>query len=243
VSARGKSGGKGSDSQKVRRLTELKTLLRQHAQTELAKSAAQTPPSSPETSASPSFDELLNGKPKRATVNAESPSANPGEFREAIGEVRRIEAQALPQAPKPAPEARQREADEAAVLSELLQEPEPWALIDGAEQNSFLADGFSPKLLRKLKRSQFQIADEIDLHYENQTVAKRMLHDFLQQHSAHRDICVRVIHGKGANSDQGAILKTMVDIELRRRKDVIAFCTPPQALGGTGAVLVLLRKR
>lgn len=238
MSERGNSDSKARDGQKVRRLTELKTLLRGHLQTK-----ASEQPAAIESEAAPiGFAELIDGKSKPATASTRSFELTT-EFREAIGRVRRIEADTSPQAPKPAPEARQREADEAAVISELLQEPQAWALIDGAEQNSFLADGFSPKLLRKLKRSQFQIADEIDLHHENQAVAKRMLHDFLQQHSAQRDICVRVIHGKGASSDQGAILKTMVDLELRRRKDVIAFCTPPQAMGGTGAVLVLLRKR
>jgi DNA-nicking Smr family endonuclease len=50
-----------------------------------------------------------------------------------------------------------------------------------------------------------------------------------------------VIHGKGRGSGpRGPILKQLVDHWLRHMDDVVAFASPPQADGGTGAVHVLL---
>jgi DNA-nicking Smr family endonuclease len=53
---------------------------------------------------------------------------------------------------------------------------------------------------------------------------------------------VRVVHGKGLRSGaRGPILKQLTDRLLRECTDVLAFASAPPALGGTGAVLVLLR--
>jgi len=54
---------------------------------------------------------------------------------------------------------------------------------------------------------------------------------------------VKIIHGKGLRSRaQGPVLKRLVDGLLRRRGDVLAFASAPAAEGGTGAVIVLLRR-
>lgn len=164
-------------------------------------------------------------------------------FRSLIGPVREmpaVDAPAMPEAP--APRAAMSEADEAHVIEELFELPDDIALLDGAEQMSYLADGHSPKLLRKLKRAQFRISDEFDLHHMTAPKAKRALHQYLHQMRAQERLCVLVIHGKGLRSNlSGALLKSMVDLELRRRNDVIAFHSAPPAQGGTGAVLILLK--
>jgi len=55
---------------------------------------------------------------------------------------------------------------------------------------------------------------------------------------------VRIVHGKGLNSDDSLpVLKNVVDRMLRQRADVLAFHSAPAAQGGTGAVLVLLAPR
>jgi DNA-nicking Smr family endonuclease len=164
-------------------------------------------------------------------------------FRSLIGPVRSFVAPMAPQtSPPPLPDAAMSRADEAHVIEELFDLPDDPALIDGAEQISYLANGHSPKLLRKLKRGQFRIADEFDLHHMTSTVAKKALHQFLHAARAAGKACVLMVHGKGLRSgDAGAVLKSMVDFELRRRKDVVAFASAPPGLGGAGAVLVLLR--
>jgi DNA-nicking Smr family endonuclease len=53
---------------------------------------------------------------------------------------------------------------------------------------------------------------------------------------------VRVIHGKGHRSGaRGPVIKTAVDLWLRRHIDVVAFASARAIDGGTGAVYVLLR--
>ncbi|WP_425477971.1 Smr/MutS family protein [Xanthomonas cucurbitae] len=56
--------------------------------------------------------------------------------------------------------------------------------------------------------------------------------------------CVRIIHGKGLQSDNGApVLENLMDRLLRQRNDVLAFHSAPPTQGGTGALLVLLARK
>jgi DNA-nicking Smr family endonuclease len=55
---------------------------------------------------------------------------------------------------------------------------------------------------------------------------------------------VRVIHGKGLHSKAAApVLGSIVEQDLRRRSEVLAYASAPPTMGGTGAVLVLLSRR
>ena len=49
---------------------------------------------------------------------------------------------------------------------------------------------------------------------------------------------IKIVHGKGPE----AILKTYVNGWLRQHRDVLAFVSAPEKQGGTGAVLVLLKR-
>ena len=166
-------------------------------------------------------------------------------FLSLIGPVRKFTPPPMPpKAPPPAPDAAMSRADEAHVIVELFELPDDAARIDGSEHISYLADGHSPKLLRQLKRGQFRISEEFDLHHLSASAAKKYLHQYLHEARDAGKLCVLVIHGKGLRSgDSGAVLKTMVDFELRRRKDVIAFNSAPPGLGGAGAVMILLQRR
>jgi DNA-nicking Smr family endonuclease len=54
--------------------------------------------------------------------------------------------------------------------------------------------------------------------------------------------CVRIVHGKGLRSpNQEPVLKKKIAGWLAQRDEVLAYCQAPQADGGSGAVLVLLR--
>lgn len=164
-------------------------------------------------------------------------------FREAVGEVRHIDAPAAPpSAPKPAPHPRMLEADEAAVPGELLEMAFDPAMLEVGEELSYLRDGYPPKLLRQLKRGQYSVQDEIDLHQMNAAAAQASITDFLAEAKHHGLHCVRIIHGKGLRSKAaGPVLKALTDRLLRRRNDVIAFASARPAQGGTGAVVVLLK--
>jgi DNA-nicking Smr family endonuclease len=107
---------------------------------------------------------------------------------------------------------------------------------------SFQRGGVRIQVMRRLKRGLIPVDDELDLHGLTQTAARDALADFIarSRDSGHR--CVRVIHGKGYRSGaRGPVLKTAVNLWLRRLSDVIAFASARAIDGGTGAVYVLLR--
>jgi len=164
-------------------------------------------------------------------------------FREAIGPVRELKAVTQPPpAPRPEPRAHMFEADEAAVPGELLEQVFDPAVMEIGEELSYLREGYPPRLLRQLKRGQFSVQDEMDLHQMNVAAAQASIADFLAD--AHRRglRCLRIVHGKGLRSKAaGPVLKVLTDRLLRRRDDVVAFASARPAQGGTGAVIVLLK--
>jgi DNA-nicking Smr family endonuclease len=164
-------------------------------------------------------------------------------FREAIGEVRQLDPVAPPPTtPKPAPHPHMLEADEAAVPGELLDMAFDPALLEVGEELGYLRDGYPPKLLRQLKRGQFSVQDDLDLHQMNAAAAQASIVAFLAEAKQHGLRCVRIVHGKGLRSKAaGPVLKGLTDRMLRRRDDVVAFASARPALGGTGAVIVLLK--
>ena len=165
-------------------------------------------------------------------------------FAEAVGPVRRLRpATPAVTPPKPAPEPLQSRRDEAHVAEELLNSAIDPAAVEVGEELSYLKDGHSPRLLRQLKRGQFSIADEIDLHQMTANVARVAVKEFLDQSRRDGHLCVKLIHGKGLRSRaEGPVLKRLVDGLLRRRADVIAFASAKPAEGGTGATIVLLKR-
>ena len=164
-------------------------------------------------------------------------------FRAAVGPVRPVQSSAPAlRKPRPKPRAHMLEADEAAVAADLLQGDHDPAVIEIGEELSYLREGHSPKLLRRLKRGQFSIQGEIDLHHMNAAAARACILDLLEEAHAEGWRCVRIVHGKGLRSRPGGpVLKGLTDRILRRRSDVLAFASARPAQGGTGAVVVLLR--
>lgn len=164
-------------------------------------------------------------------------------FREAIGEVRLFDPVPTPPSlAKPAPHPHMLDADEAAVPGELLHMTFDPAWMEVGDELSFLQDGYPPKLLRQLKRGQYSVQDDIDLHQMNAAAAQESIVVFLAAARRAGIRCVRIIHGKGLRSrSAGPVLKGLTDRMLRRRDDVIAFASARPSMGGTGAVVVLLK--
>ncbi|HEX5694505.1 MAG TPA: Smr/MutS family protein [Arenimonas sp.] len=166
-------------------------------------------------------------------------------FREAIGEVRRLDPAPQPPArPRPAPRPRMRELDEALALAQSRQAGWFEATIDAAEALAYRRDEVPEKVLKALKRGQYSVGGELDLHQMRAVEAERWLREFLAQSRAGGHACVRIIHGKGLRAAAGgSVLKALVDRMLRQRADVLAYASAPEAMGGTGAVLVLLARK
>lgn len=117
-------------------------------------------------------------------------------------------------------------------------------LAQGADTNaSFIRDGFSPLIVRRLRRGEWPVEDELDLHGASQLEARGLLGDFLKRAARGRRYCVRIIHGKGIGSvNRVPVLKIKVRHWLASRDDVIAYCEAPPAMGGGGALLVLMKR-
>lgn len=106
----------------------------------------------------------------------------------------------------------------------------------------FLRNGLNRMTLRKLRRGQWPAQDSLDLHGLNSDDARKLLLSFLQQSTQHGLRCVCVVHGKGWHTQGGeGILKVRTRHWLTQCPQVLAFCEAPPALGGGGAVLVLLK--
>lgn len=149
--------------------------------------------------------------------------------------------------PKPSTVPAQRLADETAALaaSKYGAAPSPgsWEIgqeIEGSQ--SFIRTGIGQDVLAKLRRGQWVVQGEIDLHRLTAAEARDALADFLDAGRARGWRCVRVIHGKGLSSpNREPVLKGRVRGWLSHWDDVLAYCEAPSHAGGAGAVIVLLK--
>lgn len=168
---------------------------------------------------------------------------DPDLFREAVRGTRalRAEPRAGARRRRPPPRARFARAERAAVLVESLDVPWPEAGIETGEELAFRRPGVQESVLRRLRRGEYRVEAEVDLHGLTAAEAKAELRAFLAEAIARQLRCVRIVHGKGLRSGQrGPVLKQTVNALLRRVGAVAAFSSARQVDGGTGAVYVLL---
>jgi DNA-nicking Smr family endonuclease len=140
------------------------------------------------------------------------------------------------------PRAASRRADDARVLAESLAFDAHDLDVESGDELGFVREGVSQSVLRRLRRGEYAVRDEIDLHGMTQDEARGALGAFLAEAAQHGRRCVRIIHGKGLGSGhRGPVLKSAVNRWLRRHGEVRAFCSARRNDGGTGALYVLLR--
>jgi len=163
-------------------------------------------------------------------------------FREAMRGVRPLgQRSPVPRPPRARPHARFTRADRAAVLAESLGLEGADPQLAGGEELVFHRPQVQPALLKRLRRGEYRVQREIDLHGLTVAEAKHALRGFLIRCLEHQVRCVRVIHGKGLRSgNRGPVLKSAVSAVLRRTGAVLAFVSARQVDGGTGALYVLL---
>jgi len=196
---------------------------------------------------------------QRSTDRGAAEHTDAQAFRDAVRDVRPL-AHTPPAAglAKPKPRVRVRKAapsardnlDEVMPLIAVTSSPDEAAAsaddaasaaaADGAL--SFQRGGVRTQVMRRLRRGLYPIDDELDLHGLTQTAARERLAEFLEHSRDAGCRCVRIIHGKGYRSGaRGPVLKTAVNLWLRRHLDVVAFVSARTIDGGTGALYVLLR--
>ena len=167
------------------------------------------------------------------------------EFREAVKDVRVLKQhRTAPQRPRPQPVPAQTRRDNARVVAELLHHPIDHASLETGEELLYASPGVQRHVLRRLRRGEYAVMGEFDLHGMRVAEAGAALDGFFRRMRGHNQCCVRVIHGKGRRSPgREPVLRTWIARWLRLRKDVLAFSSAPRHDGGSGAVYVLLKKR
>ncbi len=168
-------------------------------------------------------------------------------FANAVGRVQSLphhgRADHAPQ--RPAPQPRQREADERAALHEAMSdEVDVESLLLTDDGLSFRRPGLNADVLTRLRRGQWSIQSQIDLHGLRRDEAREQLAAFVRDALKRGERCVRVVHGKGHGSPGGQpVLKAKVQRWLAQCAEVIAFAQATGPQGGAGALVVLLERR
>jgi DNA-nicking Smr family endonuclease len=148
----------------------------------------------------------------------------------------------LPRQP-PAPLPVQTQLDEEAVLQEALSDEfDPEVLLETDDTLYYCRPGISQDVVRKLRRGEWIVQAQLDLHGMRRDEARDALAGFVRDSVKRGLRCLRVIHGKGLGSvGKEPVLKGKVRAWLVQKEEVIAFCQARPNDGGAGAVLVLLQ--
>ena len=166
-------------------------------------------------------------------------------FREVLRDVAplKVPPRVVVEPPRPAPIPTMSRRDEEAVLADSLSDPlDGETLLEIGEDHTYRRDGIPPNVLKRLRRGEWVIQDNLDLHGLTVDAARPLLATFLHA-SVRRGVrCVRIVHGKGYRSAGGMpVLKGKVAHWLRQRDEVLAYIQARPEDGGGGALLVLLK--
>jgi DNA-nicking Smr family endonuclease len=166
-------------------------------------------------------------------------------FLQAAGKVQPLTQPAKAQLKNAKPPARplQHQLDEQAALQETLSDEfDASTLLETDEHLSYRRPGVGPDVTRKLRRGDWAIQGQVDLHGLRTDEAREQLGQFIREAHKQGLRCVRVVHGKGLGSPgKTPVLKGRVQGWLAQKKEVLAFVQARPAEGGAGAVVVLLQ--
>ena len=143
--------------------------------------------------------------------------------------------------------ARLRAEDEAlAQLVELVAGEGPFDMSCSEEFIEGRAPGVDKRILLALRRGDYAVQGNLDLHGLTRAEAKPRVEAFLTESRRLARRCVLLVHGRGLNSkDQIPVLKESLRSWLcqgRIGKAVLACCTARPCDGGAGALYLLLRR-
>jgi len=145
-----------------------------------------------------------------------------------------------PQRPLPRP-IQQDLGDEAVMHESMSDEFDITTLLDADDQLSFRRSGIGTDVTRKLRKGEWSIQGQIDLHGLRSDEARNAIGQFIRDAKRMGWRCVRVVHGKGLGSPgKEPVLKSKVQRWLVQKNEVLAFVQAKPSDGGGGALLVLL---
>lgn len=183
-------------------------------------------------------------------ANKKDPSSNTDDlqlFREAVADVRPLakdkRVQSVMKKPSPRPRhSLSNESPGSNDLDILMSDPADIRDLEISDELFYARAGIQHKVQRKLRRGEFPVEAELDLHGYTVADAKIAINEFFAECEFEHKRCIRIIHGKGYRSEQKIpVLKTYVSYWLKQRADVMAYSSARPADGGTGALYVLLK--
>ncbi len=165
-------------------------------------------------------------------------------FTRAVGKVAPIANQERVWSPPQRPSTRplQQDLDNEAVMHESMSDDfDISTLLDADDQLSFRRPGISTDVTRKLRKGEWSIQGQIDLHGLRSDEARNAMGQFIRDAKRMGWRCVRVVHGKGLGSPgKEPVLKSKVQRWLVQKNEVLAFVQAKPSDGGGGALLVLM---
>lgn len=168
-------------------------------------------------------------------------------FEFAVGPVNKLPARnAIDWQPEPPPPiAVQQQLDEQKVLQESISDDfDVSSLLDTDDALSYRRPGVGTDVTRRLRKGEWTLQRELDLHGLRTDEARETLGQFLREAHKQGIRCVRVVHGKGLGSPgRSPVLKSRVQSWLVQKNEVLAFVQARGDEGGAGALVVLLRSQ
>ena len=174
--------------------------------------------------------------------------ADEDDFRKAMSDVVPLSTKrAAPPPPRQPPSEQQRQ--QRLNASGDKPPPVPGELTLGevpmVEPRDFLEwkkEGVQELVMERLRRGRYDVGASLDLHGERIKAARRLVHEFVLGSQGRGLRAVLISHGRGEKSATPARMKSYVAAWLEAHPQVNAFVSAPRHLGGTGSVLVLLKK-
>ena len=165
-------------------------------------------------------------------------------FTRAVGKVAPIANQERVWSPpkRLTPRPLQQDLDDEAVMHESMSDEfDISTLLDADDQLSFRRPGIGTDVTRKLRKGEWSIQGQIDLHGLRSDEARNAMGQFIRDAKRMGWRCVRVVHGKGLGSPgKEPVLKSKVQRWLVQKNEVLAFVQAKPSDGGGGALVVLL---
>lgn len=198
------------------------------------------------------------GARKASSPRTQSPPARPPDdeqlFAQAMADTRPLGAKVqrreppekTKEFPMPRPYHEREEEEVMHALRELVDGEITFAIEETDEYIEGMVEGLDPDILRKLRRGEYSLQDDLDLHGNTREEAKAAVEAFLFRAILDGKRCVLIVHGRGLGSkDRIPVLKNSLVQWFTHgalRKKVLAFATAQPVDGGAGALYVLLRK-
>lgn len=118
----------------------------------------------------------------------------------------------------------------------------PEHFVDPYGEIKFRRPGLQNGVFKALRQGHYECPYVLDLHNRTVEQARNDIFYFIADALERQLRCVLVLHGRGVNAAQPALLKTYVSLWLPQLPAVMAMHSAHKKDGGSGAVYVLLKK-